>query len=306
MSKEKDKTETAEKKTMKALVTSRVLFISALDKIYLIILGLMFLAGTYAIFYGSISSLNYGFWGRVGKEIVFLIILFIVYLFFNWLYRCAAKTMLCLTKNEVYKETYVPFKRSESSIPLDKITKVTTIDVLWIFRTLIIHQYHAFPIIFMTWNNQEFKDKLNELLTTDNAKIENEYENRNIIIESMYKYLKYVAIAFAGIILLIGIVRFFNYVFSSEKNMAGTYTNKNNSIILGKDGVCDISDLVDDVTKCEWSYDIESQYVAISYEYEYEYGYYYTRTETRSDTEYLKFDSDKKALVTQDNVEYQK
>ena len=48
-----------EAKKMKALVTSRVLFISALDKIYLIILFLTFISLTWMNFEGDITSYNY-------------------------------------------------------------------------------------------------------------------------------------------------------------------------------------------------------------------------------------------------------
>ena len=67
MKKERVKKEKVEVKKQKALVTSRILFISVLDKIYLVILGLWFVGGTFAIFNGKISSLNYGFWVRVGR-----------------------------------------------------------------------------------------------------------------------------------------------------------------------------------------------------------------------------------------------
>ncbi len=295
MKKEKAKKEAKEVKTQKALVTSRILFISVLDKIYLIILGLWFLIGTIGIFRGHISSLNYGFFSRVGREILFLIVLFIAYLILNWFYRCAAKTMLCLTKNEVYKEHYIPFKRSEESIPLNKITKVSTINVFWIFRTLIIHQYHSFPLVFMTWNNQEFKDKLNELITTDSEKVENEYESRNIVTQSMYKYLSYVGMALAGIVVLLGIVRFFTYIFNGERKLAGTYTYEENTIKLNKNGSCEITGLVDDVTDCDWTYDSDSKTVTL--DYQYEYSYYFSKYKTTNDgTKSLKYNSSDKSL----------
>ena len=299
MKKERVKKEKVEEKKQKALVTSRVLFISVLDKIYLVILGLWFVGGTFAIFNGKISSLNYGFWGRVGREILFLIVLFIAYLIMNWFYRCAAKTMLCLTKNEVYLEKYVPFKRAEKSIPLNKITGVTTINVFWIFRTLIIHQYHNFPLVFATWTNQEFKDKLNELITTDSEKVENEYDSRNIITKNMYKYLEYVGLALAAIIVLLGIVRFFTYIFNGERKLAGTYTYENDKIVLNKNGKCSIEGLVDDVTDCNWTYDSEDKEVNISYEYEY--SYYYSRYKTTSKGSMtLKYNSSDKSLEYRD------
>lgn len=305
MKKESVKKEKAEKKgqvkteekNQKSIVTSRVLFISVLDKIYLVILGLCFLIGTFSIFNGSIGSLNYGFWARVGREILFLIVLFVLYLFLNWFYKCAAKTMLCLTKNEVYKEHYIPFKRSETSIPLNKITGVSTINVFWIFRTIIIHQYHKFPMFFATWNNQEFKDALNELMTTDKEHVENEYENRNIVTRNMYKYVAYVGMALAIIIVLLGIVRFFTYTFNGERKLAGTYTYENNKIVLNKNGSCSIEGLVDNVTDCNWNYDSNDKELKLNYEYEY--SYYYSRyTSTSSSSITLKYND--KALEYRD------
>lgn len=294
----KEKLKTEEKK-QKALIISRVLFISALDKIYLVLLGLWFLVGTFTIFNGSIGSLSYGFWGRIGREILFLIVLFIAYLILNWFYKCATKTMLALTKNEVYKEHYIPFKRSETSIPLNKITGVSTINIFWIFRVLVIHQYHQFPIIFMTWNNQEFKDKLNELLTTDKEHVENEYEKRNIITEDMYKYLGYIGLVFVGILVLLGIIRMFTFTFNGERKIAGTYTNEENKIILNKNGTCQIENLVDKVIDCNWSYDSDDKEVKVSYEYEY--SYYYNRyTSTSKGNITLKYNTSDKSLEYKD------
>lgn len=272
---EKRVKEQVEVKKQKAIITSRVLFISVLDKIYLVILGLMFLVGTFSIFNGQIGNLSYGFWARVGREILFLIVLFIVYLFMNWFYKCAVKTMLCLTKNEVYKEHYVPFKRSETSIPLGKITGVSTINIFWIFRCVVIHQYHKLPMVFFTWTNQEFKDSLNELITTDKESIENEFENRNIVTENMYKYIAYIGMALAVVIVLLGIVRFFTYMFNGERKIAGTYTYENNKILLSKNGHCSIEVLIENVTDCTWNYDSNSKEVNVNYEYEY--SYYYSR-----------------------------
>lgn len=296
---EKKVQEKQEEKKQKSLITSRVLFISVLDKIYLVIIGLYFLVGTFRIFNGDISNLNYGFWARVGYEIVFLIVLFIVYLFMNWFYRCAAKTMLSLTKNEVYKEHYVPFKRKETSIPLNKITAVSTINLFWIFRCVIIHQYHRFPVVFFTWTNQEFKDKLNELLTTEKEHVENEFESRNIITKEMYKFVGYVGMALAAIIVLLGIVRFFTYIFNGERKMAGTYSYENNKIILNKNGSCSIEGLIESVTDCAWNYNSNEKEVNINYEYEY--SYYYSRYSSKNKGNItLKYNKDDKSLEYRD------
>lgn len=307
MKKENVKKEKVEKKVQvkpmekkqKSLITSRVLFISVLDKIYLIMIGVCFLIGTFSIFNGHIGNLNYGFWARVGREIIFLIILFVIYLFMNWFYRCAAKTMLCLTKNEVYKEHYIPFKRSETSVPLNKITAVSAINFFWIFRCVIIHQYHRFPMVFFTWTNQEFKDQLNELITTDKEHIENEFESRNIITKEMYKFVGYVGMALIAIIVLLGFVRLFTYLFNGERKMAGTYTYENNKLILNKNGSCSIEGFADKVTECSWDYNSDNKEVKINYEYEYSYYYSrYTSTNTSSIT--LKYNANDKSLEYRD------
>ncbi len=275
----------------KPLVTSRILFISVLDKIYLVILGLIFLFGTYNIFAGSIASLNYGFFGRIGREILFIFLMVLLYLLFNWIYKCAVKTILCLTKNQVYKESYFPFKRSEETIPLNKITKVSTINLFWIFRAIIIHQYHHLPLIFWTWNNQEFKDKLSELITTEKEKVLNAYEDKNILDKSMYKCVEYVLGALIVIIFLIGIIKFGFFLFGSERRMAGTYNYNNNSVTLKSDGTCELKGISNNVEDCEWSYTSKTGMVNINYKYS---GYYYDYLFDNSIQ--LKYDKQNKTL----------
>ena len=205
--------------------------------------------------------------------------------------------MLCLTKNEVYKEVYFPFKRMEATIPINKITAVSTINLFWIFRAIIIHQYHAFPLVFFTWNNQEFKVKLNEILINEKDPVENEYEDKNIITDEMYQYIKYIGITLAGLILLLGIVRFFAYTFNGERQMAGTYTNEANKITLNKNGTCSLG-VIDRVTECKWIYNSNSKEIKVSYEYEY--SYYYNRyTSTSKGTLILKYNTSDKSLEYQ-------
>ena len=288
-------------KKIKPLVTSRVLFISALDKIYLIILGLNLILLTLNNFAGNLSSPYYNFWARVGIEIIILIVIFIWYLILNWFYRCAVKTVLCLTENQVYKETYIPFKRTEVTIPLNKITKVSTHTMFWIFRVIIIHQYHQLPMIFFTWNHQEFKDKLNELLIKENEKVENKYENKNLIGKNNYKFFIYAGLVFAVIITLIGVVRLFNFIFNRDIDVSGRYTNYSDAIVLNRDGTCNIDDIIyDDVTECNWEFDEEYLSVTIDYEYE-DYSYYYGY-ETEEDSLYLKYDPDKDGLIYNNNT----
>lgn len=285
----------------KPLVSARVLFISVLDKIFLVILVLMLIGMTYVTFAGNLSSMSYGFWSRVGTYLIELIVFVIVYFFFNWIYRCAARTMLCLTEKEVYGEKYVPFKKSEFNIPLSKITKASTIDIFWIFRVLIIHQYHQFPVVFWTWNNHVFKDKLNELLINTDVKVLNEYEKRNIIPKKWEKYLLYLGAGLVGIVLLVGIGRAFGCLFSPAKSIPGTYSYNGRQIVLNKDGSCNVDSLVsNDVKSCSWEYYESSEDVAVTYTYEYKS--WYSGTQTSEGTLSLDFDSSKKTLSYSGNT----
>jgi len=277
------KEEMKEKKVKErdTLVTCRVLFVSILDKIYLWCLILSFVLLTANNFAGDIANLHYGFWAKVGNEVLIIIGTGIAYLILNWFYKCAVKTMLCLTEKEVYKEAYVPFKRSETTIPLNKITGVSTINVFWIFRSIIIHQYGKLPMIFFTWNNQEFKDKLDELVVKEDKKIRNEFEDKNIITEDKLKFLKYFAITLAGIICFIGILRFVLFIFGTERRIVGTYEYSDNyntdQIVLVDDGTCDVDDIISSsVTECEWVYNNDTKKVEITYES----GYYYKYDDT--------------------------
>ena len=280
-------------KGVEPLVTCRVLFISALDKIYNAILLLMLIAVTYINFKGNFGSLEYGFFARVGKEIISLAILFVVYLFFNWLYRCQSKTMLCLTKNEVYKEKYIPFKRGEVSIPLNKITGVSTLNVFWIFRSVTIHQYGKLPMIFFTWNNKEFKDKLTELITTEKDKIKNAYENKKLL-SFKGKFFKAVMALLCVVILVLSIIRFFGYMGNTERKIAGKYTYGDKKIVLKKDASCDVTSLTDkNVESCTWAYDEDMK--AVNVRYEYTYNGYFGETPT-FDYINMKYDKDKKTL----------
>ena len=293
------------KKVIKPLVTCRILFISILDKILLVLLLLSLARSTFTVFAGDFSSLYYGFFQRLFVYFWVLVGYVILYFFMNWLYKCAAKTMLCLTENEVYLEHYVPFKRTEKSIPLNKITKVTAIDIFWIFRVLIIHQYMQLPKVFWTWNNHEFKDKLNELITTDNGKVENEFKSKNILPKRWGLFLAILGIVIVVIIMLVAIARFIGYMSNPAKSLGGTYVNDGNKIVLTKDGSCKIDkDIVDrdKVTGCDWEYRDYDKSVVITYEYET--GYYYTYTETST---YFLEVKDKNTLVDSiDDIEYKK
>lgn len=298
---EKVNDDTDNVKTKKdALVTCRYLFISVLDKILIIIFVFAFLSSTYAIFRGDISSLQYGFWSRVGRELLSLIIYAILYLFLNWLYKCIAKTMLCVTEEQIYMEMYVPLHRWELTIPLNKVTAINSYKFFWIFRAVVIHQYGKLPKVFFTWNAQEFKDKVEELLTHTNVKVNNQYESRNIINKNQYKYVAIFAGILVAIIALLGVVRFFAYMFSGERHMDGTYSYDNSSIVLNKDGTCELklSSISYDVKSCEWTYSSDDKTVSLNYKYEVK-GYWSSSYESSS-TIYATYGD--KALTYNGNV----
>ena len=288
----KEKIQDKKNAKLKPLVTCRVLFISVLDKIYLIALALEFIILTWNNFSGSMSSMSYGYWHRVLGEIGILICMAIAYFICNWFYKCAAKTMLCVTENQIYKEHYVPFKRREISIPLNKVTSISTFNVFWIFRSVIIFQYHHIPMVFFTWNNKEFKDKVNELINHETKEVENEFEDKNILSFVDNKFIIIFFIVLGAIILFLGIVRFFGYTFSPAKKVPGTYVNKNDQIVLNKEGTCEIEPIHDDVVSCTWEYNEEAKEVDVTYEYEYTSCWSSTKTKY-SNTAVLKQEDDK-------------
>ena len=261
-----------------ALVTCRILFISVLDKIYIVCLLLSLILATYSNFAGDMSSVSYGFFRRLLGELFIVVGVVIGYFLCNWFYKCYAKTMLCVTDKEIYKEKYLPFQRMETTIPLNKITSITAFKHLWIFRGLIIFQYHRFPMIFFTWNNQEFKDKVEELLVEDSTKVNNQFESKNIINKNQYKYVGILGIVLVGIIVILGIIRLFGFMFSEERQIPANYAYKDYSINLKNDGTCDLNINSYDITACDWHYDSDSKEVVIDYKYKYNgyYSYYYS------------------------------
>ena len=261
-----------EKKQKKPLVSCRILFISALDKIMFVILALSFVGATWANFSGNFGSPDYRYWARVFSEIGILIAFAIQYFLFNWIYKCAAKTMLCITDTEVYKEAYIPFKRTEKSIPLKKITSVTTINLFWIFRSVIIFQYHHLPMIFFTWKNQEFKDKFDELVNHRTEEMENEYEDKNIISFLSDGFIKKFFIGLAALIVFLGIIRIFGVLFSPARKVPGTYTNGDYKIEVKRNGTCDIATLKKDAENCKWTINDDGDTVTFSYEYDSWWG----------------------------------
>lgn len=246
-------------KNVKPLVTSRVLFISVLDKLYFIGLVLSFILVLWGWMQNNLYWFEYGkgFFVVLGEwflEFIGILICFVIaYFILNWLYRCLAKTMLCLTENEIYGEVYAPFYRGEFSVPVNRVTKIDSVKILWIFRFVFIHRYHQLPIVFPTWNAQEFKNKLTELLVKRDSKVENEFESKNIFPEWLKKRLIIVLLALGAIVGLIFVIYVVTYLNNPYKKIAGTYINQTEKIILKDDQTCGLENVIGyEVTKCKW------------------------------------------------------
>lgn len=255
-----------ERKQKKALVTSRVLFYTILDKIYVVAFAIYFIVGLVS----GLLQKNKSILGVIEYYVLFLVVATVVALLFNWFYKCAIKTMLCITEDEVYKEAYAPLKRSEISIPLSKITSVTTFNFLWIFRSIIIFQYHQIPVIFFTWNNQEFKDKFDELVNGRKEDIANEFEDKNIISFIDKKHYKLVGAVICGLVAVFVIIGIILSFVDPASKVAGTYINGDVEVKLGKDSTCSLSN-IDNVKSCSWSYDETSEVISVKYTYEVKY-----------------------------------
>ena len=255
-----------DKKSKKALVTSRVLFYSVLDKILFVVFSISFLSGLIK----GLSLNRKTILSVFGYYAVFVIFMVLFGLLLNWIYKCATKTMLCITEDEVYKEAYAPLKRAETSIPLNKITSVTTFNFIWIFRSIVIFQYHQLPLVFFTWNNHEFKDKFDELVNKRKENIVNEYEDKNMISFIDKKNYKIVGAIFGGLLGIFLIISIVLSFVSPSNKVVGTYVNGSNEISLKKDGNCSIS-FVDNVTKCNWTYNEETSNVSVNYTHEVKY-----------------------------------
>ena len=207
--------------------------------------------------------------------------------------------MLCLTKNGVYKFSYFPFYKKETFIPLNKITSVASYNFLWIFRAVIIHRYSAVPLVFFTWNNQEFKDELDYLITNEIGVIDNDYKRKNIITKEQHGFL----VLLGFIVILVLAIGFQGCIFIHEKepNLEGTYYLDgdvwNSRIKLMSDGDCRIDDdIVDeDVISCSWDYYESLNEVRIKHDY---YDYY----DKDWDFIYLDYDCFDKTLEYDDDV----
>lgn len=283
-----------------AYVTCRVLFISVLDKLMLLVLAILFIGLTCDNFAGNIASLGYGFWYRVLEEFGIIIGIVIAYFFYNWIYRCAAKTMMCVTDGQIYYEKYVPFYRWEGTIPLDKVTNIISFKFFWIFRAVIIFQYMHLPKVFWTWNAQEFKDKVEELMTKSKTKVKNQYESRNIINKPQYKYLILAGVILFVVIFFLGIVRFFAFVFTNERNVYGVYQNGSEVFTLKKDGTCTIDLNNVKSVKCNWEYNPET--TQVTFKYSYESRFYGSSSESQA---YMYATYDKNTLIY-NNREFKK
>ena len=282
------------------LVTCRVLFYSIIDKILLLILLLGFLGITYINFRGSIFSATYGFWFRVLKEIGIILCTGIVSLLFNWIYQCYVKTMLCVTPHSIYRECYFPFFKKETSIPLKHVTNVTTINFLWIFRMVIIFQYHHLPLVFYTWNNEKFKSRVDELLGNE-QNISNGYMNKSLFQRSYIPIIQWIGVILFFILFVLGIVHLFGYLLSPEKQVSGVYLKGNQKITLKVNGKCDLKiSRIKNLKKCTWKINNDQ---TITIRYEFSKSNYYGEEYDTKDTMKVGYKED---VLIYNSIEYNK
>lgn len=284
-----------------ATSTCRVLFYTVFDKIFLLILFLGFIACTYLNFRGDVFSGTYGYFRRIFYELGIIFSFGILSFIFNWIYNCLVKTMLCVTPEMIYKEAYFPFWRKEVTIPLRHVTSVSTVNFLWIFRSVIIHQYHHLPMIFFTWNNERFKNRVDELMGT-NTSITNAYQDRGIFQRRDLPIIKWMFILLVMFLLVLGIVHLFGYLFSTERSISGTYENGNQYIKLKVNKTCDIKvNRIRDLLTCTWEYDEDHQTIEI--QYEYTKNNYFGNEYNKKDTMIVGY---KDKVITYNSNEYQK
>ena len=251
----------------KKLLTCRLLFSSIMDKIFIILLIIGFLVVTFLNFKGNIFGAAYGFWFRFLRELGIVVLFFILSLFFDWIYKCFIKTMLCVTPHSIYRECYFPFWRRETTIPIQHVTAVSTINIFWIFRCVVIYQYRHFPLIFFTWNNQVFKNQVDELLEHEPVGY-NGASHKTIFRKKYAPIIQWIMIIVAFIIIVLGIVHFFGYIFSTEKRISGTYLKGNQKIQLNVNGTCSLRlPRITDLKSCKWKYDSEQHTIDIRYEF---------------------------------------
>ena len=246
--------------------TYHLLFSSIMDKVFLILLLILFSFVTYLNFKGDLLSSTYGFWIRFLKEIGILFGLLVTYIIFNWLYNCINKTSLSVSHNGVYIDFYFPFFKKELYIPLEHITAVSTIDFIWIFRGVVIKQYGHLPMIFFTWDNAKCRDRLIDLMGNRGAG--NFVPTKSLLQESHLPVLQWISIIFLFIIFVLGMIHFFGYIFSFEKKLSGTYLKGNEKIILNVNGTCDLKfNHIKNLKKCNWILNREEKTIEIKYEY---------------------------------------
>ena len=253
-----------ERKEKEALVTARVLFYSVLDKIFVVWYAICFVTGLFGGILGKQKTVG----GVLGYYVGFIASFAVLALIFNWFYKCATKTMLCITEDEFYKEGYAPLKRSETSIPLNKVTSVTTFNFFWIFRSIIIFQYHQLPVVFFTWKNQELKDKFDELVDNRKVNIKNEFDDKTMISFINKKFYPIIGAVVAGLVVVFAIIAMVLSLVDPSSKVVGVYEDGDNTIRLNKDASCDLSIGSYKVTACSWSYDKDLEEVAIKYTYE--------------------------------------
>lgn len=248
-----------------AIISCRLLFASVFDKIAITILLGLFVILTLINLRGNIFSGTYSYWNKIIIEFGIILLIVILYFIFNWIYHAINKTIICLTKNNIYKESYLPLIRRETVIPLKHVSSISTVNFCVIFRILIIHQYNYFPIIFFTWDNRKFKRKFEEL-SGEGGRLKNIYEFNNIIDSNYYHIIKKIFIGFIVLLILLGIINSISYLLSPESRIVGKYTCKKESIHLKSNGSCKLElNGISKLETCKWRFISNDDQINIEY-----------------------------------------
>lgn len=258
----------AKEELRKPFIVSRPLFYTIYGYIFLFVFIVSVLGGLFELI-KDIANPTISIGSSVEDVIIFVVMNSLEFTIFKKIYEYINKTMYAITDKEVYCEIYYPFVRIQKNIPLNKITKISTLNLFWIFRQVVIYQYGKMPIVIWTWNNKEFKDELVKQISNETKKVENYYSTKDIMRNPIFRAFIILIIVVIAIAFIIKVVQKVNIKVKS-KGIPGTYFNEGNDIELNKNGTCNIS--AKNTTKCEWysyySSDKDEIFIKTTYAYD--------------------------------------
>ena len=106
-------------------------------------------------------------------------------------------------------------------------------------------------------------------------------QNKSMFQKEFLPILEWFVIILVMIIIVIGIAHLFGYIFSSERQLSGTYLKGNQKIILNMNGTCDLKLTgIKDLKKCKWTLNKEDSRIIINFEFS-KNNYYGKEYETK-------------------------